>query len=360
MAAEHAQEKTDPASPWKRRELRKRGDVPKSQDINAVVGFLAVLLLLHAGAQPFLGRIVRLVEHEWQAIDRPVVSPDNLGNLVTGWSLTFFDLMWPLLLVSFLAGMIANVLQVGFLLTGDPLKMDLQRINPFLGLKRLFSLPGLQGLLQAILKTGAVGYIAYRSLASQLPQVAVLPYLNAGAMVVVVEAIAFRLFINCGLALFVLAAADYAFRRWQWERDKRMSKQETKEEYKRHEGDPTVRQRIKQKQRELAMRRMMAEVPESDVVITNPIHVAIALRYDADRMPAPLVVAKGQRLIAERIKDLARQHGIPIVANPPLARSLHDAVPVGGEIPERLYRAVAEVLAYVYRLRGRTPFRRAV
>jgi len=360
MAAEQAQEKTDPASPWKRRELRKRGDVPKSQDINAVVGFLAVLLLLHTGAQPFLGRIARVVEYEWQAIERPVVSVDNLGSLVTGWSLTFYDLMWPVLLVSFLAGTIANVLQVGFLLAGEPLKMDFQRINPFLGLKRLFSLPGLQGLMQAILKTSAVAYIAYRSLASQLPQVSTLPHLDAGGMVVVVEAIAFRLCVNCGIALLVLATADYAFRRWQWERDKRMSKQEMKEEYKRHEGDPTVRQRIRQKQRELAMRRMMAEVPESDVVITNPVHVAVALQYDVDRMSAPLVVAKGQRLIAERIKDLARRHGIPIVTNPPLARSLHDAVPVGGEIPERLYRAVAEVLAYVYRLRGRTPFRRAV
>jgi len=355
-----SQEKTDPASHWKRRELRRRGDVPTSPDIAAVLGMLAVLLLLHGGAQQFLGQVMNLLPNQWDALEAPVLDEHSFVPLFIGWAMAFFSLMWPVLLTAMVAGVVANLAQVGFLLTGDPLKPDFRRIDPFEGMKRLASLRGAQQLVQSIFKVTVVAYVVYRTILGQFEQIAVLPYLSAGGMVATVEGIGFRIFVNAGIALLILAGADYAFKRWQWERDKRMSRQEGKEEHKRHEGDPLVRQRIRQKQREMAMRRMMAEVPEADVVITNPDHVAVALRYRDTEMRAPRVVAKGRRLIAQRIKELARQHGIPIVTNRPLARSLYSLVPLGGEIPEELYRAVAEVLAYVYRLRGRTGRRAAV
>jgi flagellar biosynthetic protein FlhB len=359
MAADQGQEKTDPASPWKRREARKRGDVPRSQDVTSIAGFVAVLVLIHAGAQLYMGRLGRLVTHEWERLDASVLSVDDMPHLTVAWGTEFLELMWPVLLTAFIAGIVANLAQVGFLLTGETLRPDFNRINPFQGMKRVFSLYGLQGLLQSLLKVGVVGYITYRALADQLPKVAVLPHLSPGGIALAAESFAFRVLLNAAIALAVLALLDYGFRRWQWEREKRMSKQEVKEEFKRHEGDPTVRQRIRQKQREMAMKRMMAEVPGADVVITNPAHLAVALRYAVDRDAAPVVVAKGLRLLAERIKDLARAHGIPIITNPPLARSIYDGVEVGREIPEDLYRAVAEILAYVYRLKGRVPRRRA-
>jgi flagellar biosynthesis protein FlhB len=347
-----AQEKTDPASPWKRRELRRKGDVPKSPDVSAIVELLAVVLLGHAAFSYFLEKTGSLLPREWEMMVRPTLEIDSLRPLFLHFSATFFDLIWPILLTAMLSGVVANLLQVGFLVTGETLKPDFQRINPLQGMKRIASIRGVQQLIQSIVKVAAVAYVVYRTLQGEMPQLAVLPYLAAGGMVAVVESIGFRIFINAGIALLVLAGADYAFKRWQWERDKRMSKQETKEEFKRHEGAPLVRQRIRQRQRELATKRMMEEVPKADVVITNPTHYAVALRYEDHAMRAPTVVAKGQRLIAQRIKELARKHGIPIVANPPLARSLFDLVVVGREVPEELYRAVAEVLAYVYRLRG--------
>lgn len=358
MAAD-SQEKTDPASHWKRRELRKRGDVPKSPDITAVLGMLAVLLVLHSAAQRFLGQTMSMISRQWDAIETPILDERNLVPQFLDWAMTYFDLMWPILLTAMLAGIVANLAQVGFLLTGEPLKPDFKRIDPFEGMKRLVSIRGAQQLLQSIFKVTIVAYVVYRTIANQFELIAVLPYLSAGGMVATVEGIGFRIFVNAGIALLILAGADYAFKRWQWERDKRMSRQEGKEEHKRHEGDPMVRQRIRQKQREMAMRRMMAEVPEADVVITNPDHVAVALRYRDAQMRAPRVIAKGRRLIAQRIKELARQHGIPVVVNRPLARSLFSLVPLGGEIPEELYRAVAEVLAYVYRLRRGRQGRRA-
>lgn len=347
-----AQEKTDPASPWKRRELRRKGDVPKSQDVTAIVALLAVVLLGHVASGYMVDKTGALLPSEWEWMVRPSLTVDNIRPLFLRLTSTFFDLMWPILLTAMLAGVVANLLQVGFLITGETLKPDFKRMDPLQGMKRIMSLRGAQQLAQSIVKVVVIAYVVYRTLQGQMPQLAVLPYLAAGGMVAIVEGIAFRIFMNAGIALLVLAGADYAYKRWQWERDKRMSKQETKEEFKRHEGDPLVRQRIRQRQRELAARRMMEEVPKADVVITNPTHYAVALRYDERSMRAPMVVAKGQRLIAERIKELARKHGIAIVANPPLARSLFDLVVVGREVPEDLYRAVAEVLAYVYRLRG--------
>jgi flagellar biosynthesis protein FlhB len=346
------QEKTDPASAWKRRELRKKGDVPKSPDVSAIVELLAVILLGHSAFRFFLDKSAALLPHQWAAMDHPTIDPVGMQSLALQTMVAFFDLIWPLLATALLSGVIANLLQVGFLVTGETLKPDFQRVNPLQGIKRMLSLRAVQQLVQSCLKVGVVAYVVYRTLEGQLPQLAILSYLSAGGMVTVVEGIAFRIFLNAGLALLILSGADYAFKRWQWERDKRMSKQEMKEEYKRHEGDPLVRQRIRQKQREIATRRMMEEVAKADVVITNPTHYAVALRYDNQSMRAPTLVAKGQRLIAARIKELARMHGIPVVSNPPLARSLFELVPLGREIPEDLYRAVAEVLAYVYRLRG--------
>jgi flagellar biosynthetic protein FlhB len=225
-------------------------------------------------------------------------------------------------------------------------------LNPAAGLKNLMSLRNLAELVKSPLKVLLIGGLAYLTVAQEAATLVQLSDMGPVQGFQIVGRITFLVLVRVTLGVLVLALADYAFQHWQHERSLRMTKEEIKEELRQSEGDPLVRARVKSLQRQIAMRRMMAEVPKASVVITNPAHLAIALRYDEGTMRAPKVVAKGARLIAERIKEIAKEHGVPLVENKPLARSLFKAVSVGQEIPSAFYRAVAEILAYVYALKG--------
>jgi flagellar biosynthetic protein FlhB len=207
-------------------------------------------------------------------------------------------------------------------------------------------------LCKNIVKISLIGIVGYYAVESEMQHVALLPDMSVGQIMGFIGAAAFRVALKCSLMLVALAILDYAYQRWEFEKSIRMTKQEIKEEMKNTEGNPQIKSRIRQVQRDVAFRRMMSDVPKADVVVTNPTQIAVALKYDMEEMEAPEVVAKGQRLIAERIKEIAKENDIPIVENKPLARALFKACDVGMQIPANLFRAVAEVLAYVYKLNG--------
>lgn len=260
----------------------------------------------------------------------------------------------PLMGAVVLAGFAANALQVGLVLSGEPLSPKGSRLDPIAGIGRMFSVRSAVELIKGLAKTALIAYMVFAFLKAEYPTVVRLMGADPGQIAAGIGGLMFRMLFRAAIALLVIAAVDYGFQRYQHEKNLRMTKQEVKEDFKRSEGDPLVKSRIRQRQRQMARNRMMQQVPEADVVVTNPTHYAVALKYDADTMTAPVVLAKGQRLVAERIKEIARESKVPMVENVELARALYKSTEVGDEVPAALYLAVAEILAYVYRLSGRT------
>lgn len=262
-----------------------------------------------------------------------------------------FIVLIPLLSVVILAGIFSNITQTGFMLTGETLTPKFNKLNPINGIKRLFSLRSIVESTKAIVKVLVIGTMAYAMLRKDMDQIPALVSLPIQDILSFMGHAALKLGYYTCLVLIVLAAMDVFFQRWQHERDLRMTKQEVKDEYRQREGDPMVRSRIRAVQREMAMRRMMDAVPDATVVITNPTHLAIALKFERD-MQAPQVVAKGAGLIAQRIREVAAENDVPVIEQKPLARALFKNVEIDQYIPGDLYHAVAEILAYVYRLKG--------
>ena len=348
-----SEEKSEPATPRKRQKAREEGQVIRSQDLVAsVVLLLGLLMLLMLGLFTgdllvglFRELIAYLPSEEFQG-DRWLVLPLHRAGraFLLGWL--------PLGLCCTLGALGLLGYQVGFLLSPQPLIPKWNRLNPVEGMKRLVSLRSLVELVKGLLKAGLLLLLLYNALRKDLTAlVATMRYPFLQGMGALMDRI-WALSLKMALMLFVLGLFDYLYQRWEFERSIRMSKQEIKEEYKQMEGDPLVKRRIRQRQRELARKRMMSEVPKADVVITNPTHLALALQYDREIMEAPLLLAKGEGHLARKIREVAEEHKIPVVQNPPLAQALYREVEVGGEIPEAFYRAVAEVLAFVYRLKG--------
>ncbi len=265
----------------------------------------------------------------------------------------FFALL-PILAVAFLASLLAEAMQTGFVFSLDPLSPKLEKINPLEGFKKMFSLQGLVELIKSMLKIGIVFYIAWLAIKEDLPLIIVISQATPWDILKLGGEITYKIALRVGLFYIIVAILDYLYRRWEYMRNMKnlkMTKQEVKEEYKRLEGDPMVKQRMRDLQRQAAHQRMMGSVPQADVVVTNPTHIAVALKYKTEAMPAPIVLAKGQRKIAEEIKQIAESHEISIIENEPLARSIYRTTKVNQSIPPELYQAVAEVLAYVYKIK---------
>jgi flagellar biosynthetic protein FlhB len=350
MAEQTGQERNLPATPRKRRKAREEGQVAKSREVNSVLilGGAVGLFALFGGT--WMRTVTETVHRGWDVFSLVGVE-GGWTNLSQFWMSSYLRIMSPFLIVFPLAALAGNLPQVGFHITGKSLLPKPSRISPLAGLKRLFSLHGLVEALKSFGKILLIGWIAYSTLR---PEMKLLPLLSdrplAGALSYAAF-VAFKLVIKVWIALIFLALLDYLFQRWNFERELRMTKQEMKEEMKETEGDPQVKARVRSVQMNMARRRMMQEVPTADVVITNPDHVAVALRYDRDRDMAPVVIAKGAGWLCEKIKEVAREHGIPVLEKPPLARLLYKQVELGREIPIEVYRIVAEVLSYVYRLK---------
>ena len=257
----------------------------------------------------------------------------------------------PIFGIAFLSTLIAEAMQTGLVFSLDPLSPKIEKLNPLEGFKKMFSLQGFVELIKSLLKIGIVFYISWSAAREELPFIIILIEAQPWDAIVLGASIVYKIAMRVGLFYIGVAILDYLYRRWEYMRKLRMTKQEVKEEYKRLEGDPQVKQRMRDLQRQAAHQRMMVAVPQADVVVTNPTHIAVALKYDTKTMKAPKLLAKGQRKIAEEIRRIAEAHEISIVENEPLARSIYRTSRVNSEIPSDLYQAVAEVLAYVYKIK---------
>lgn len=351
------EERTEAASPRKLQNLRNDGKVTKSVEVGAATSILAGVFTLYLFGGSGWSTLRILVTDGLSNIGRADINDTSLMQLAIASFVVFFTVMAPLLVAMPLIGIISNVSQSGLLVSTKAITPDLSRLDPLAGAKRLFSLRIVVELVKTTIKVGIVGWLLYRTYRDSFPIFLSLAGADmAGSLGLVVGAI-FSMAMTVGAAFLVLAAIDYGYQRWDFLRNARMTKQETKEEYKQSEGSPEIKNAIRRRQRRMAMSRMMQNVPTADVVVTNPTHFAVALRYRGDEMIAPKVIAKGQDLIAQRIKQIARENNVPVVENKLLARALFAAVEVDQEISYDLFQGVAQILAYVYSLKRRSSAR---
>jgi flagellar biosynthetic protein FlhB len=348
-----AGEKTEKATPKKRQEARKRGQVPQSMEVPSALVLLGTLLCLLAFGGYYRDRVFGMFGSVLNGGLLMEITPANVMSLFSGFAVQLMWLMAPIFAVALVMAVFAGYAQFGLLFTPSMLRPNFKRLNPITGFRNLFSLRSVAEFVKSILKLILVGIVVYSLLWSERHRFLMLANVSVEEMFAYTVDLVARLILFVAVLLFLLSIADYAYQRYEYEKSLRMSKQDIKDEHKQQEGDPLVRNRIRQKQRQIAMMRMMQEVPKADVVITNPTHYAVAMRYDGATMEAPKVVAKGADYMAIRIREIARAHDVAIVENRPLARTLYERTEVGDTIPADLYHAVAEVLAYVYRLKGK-------
>lgn len=343
-------EKTEKATPKKKQDTRKKGQTAKSQDVNSAIGLLSVFLFLLFFSSS-MGKVAlstfRTAFNETILLE---VTEANIRPIMLDFLIDIAYMLAPILLVALIAGIASNLLQVGFMFTTEPLQPKLEKLDPIKGFKRIFSIRAIVELLKSILKICFVGTVIFSILWFNIDEVLVLSQKSIGASLKTVGNLTLQMGIAASISLLVLSIFDYLYQRYDFEKNIRMSKQDIKDEFKNTEGDPLIKSKIKQKQREMAMSRMMQEVPKADVIITNPTHYAIALKYDEQKDDAPVVVAKGVDFIAQKIRLIARENNIVMVENRPLARSLYDQLEIGDKIPDEFFKAVAEILAYVYRI----------
>ncbi len=342
------QEKTEEATSKKIEDARKDGNVPKSMDTSAFVTLVVALVAFLAMLSWIESRVVYLYYYYQSLIGSEITKEITLQISI----ITFREIIYmviPLALSVAIAGLLANILQTGFIFTTKPLMPDFSKLDPIKGLKNLLSIKKLVETIKTILKVTVVMWVSYYFLlefTKELPTVIYFPlYEQLGwlkSKVLILAAVILLIFL-------ILALMDLLFVRYTYFKSLRMSKQEIKDEYKQMEGDPKIKAKIRQIQMQMTRKRMMQEIPQADVVITNPTHYAIAIRYNQDKEAAPKVIAKGTDYVALRIKEVAMNYNIQIVENPPLARELYKKCNLGELIPENLYKAVAEVLAFVYK-----------
>ncbi|MCM3637861.1 flagellar biosynthesis protein FlhB [Sporosarcina luteola] len=346
-----AGEKTEKATPKKRLDSRKKGQVLKSQDVTTAVVLLFVFLFLFFAAGFMRDRFFVFFTHSFtESVSIKALDIDQTMILYINMIVQMAYILLPIMAVAVIAGIVGNLMQFGLLFTAEPLKFDLKKIDPIKGLKRIFSIRAIVELLKSLLKISFIGSVTTFLLMTNIEKVLGLAFKTPHDTLVTVGQLVALMGIVASFVLLFISVLDYFYQKFDYEKNLRMSKQDIKDEYKNTEGDPIIKSRIKQRQREMAMRRMMQEVPQADVVITNPTHFAIALKYDDEKMDAPVVIAKGADFIAQKIKLIAKEHNIVMVENRPLARSLYDDVEIGDRIPDQFFKTVAEILAYVYRI----------
>lgn len=352
MAADD-QERTEQATAKHREESRKRGEVVRSQDVTSAALILVAAWCLSGMGPMLFSGIDEMTARTWSSLASGPMTQQAFSQLMRSNISGVLLILLPFTGLLALVGIVSAVAQHGFLFTTTPLAPNWSRINPLSGFERIFSMQALMSFGKTIMKFIVITSVAYLVIRKEFPSVFIATDLSPRQIVAMAGGIIVRLILWSGLVIAVIGIADYGFQWWEHERKLRMSKQELKEEAKQTEGAPLVRSRIRSLQREMARKRMMSDVPKADVVITNPTSLAVALVYQPGSAEAPKVVAKGAGFVAQKVREIAREHGIPMVENKPLARAIFKTVEVGEMIPSRFYRAVAEILAYVYRLRGK-------
>ena len=344
-------EKTEEPTAKKRADARKKGQVGRSQELNTafvlLMGFLTLRVLWEYIYGNIAGYTIYIFSHLGQN-----ATTEGISEIFIGIMLLLAKTSLPVMICIMIIGLAINIYQVGIMFSTDKLSFSLGKLNPINGFGRIFSKRSLVELVKSIFKIIIIGYFLYRYLKDQIPYMPQFIFFDLPYSLATAADFIFTMAFQVIGVIMVLAALDYKYQQWQTTQDLKMSKQEVKDEFKQMEGDPKIKSKIRQKQRQMAMQRMMSEVPKADVIVTNPTHLAVALKYKKG-MIAPLVVAKGQDLVAEKIKQIARENHVIIVENKPVARALYEAVEVGGMVPAELYQAVAEIIAYVYRIKHR-------
>lgn len=343
-------DKTEEATPKKKGDARKKGQVPKSKEVALALTLLSSTIVIaslggYAGNELKATMITFLNNYLTMSLDYNSVQKITF---ITVWRLgiVFIPIVLPIMVM----GVLANFLQTGVLITSEPLKPDLKKLNPINGLKRMFSVRSVVQLLKDSAIVSVVGYVGYKFIKDNYSYILTLGDLKPVAVVQAIGNLTVSIFFKITVVMIVIALIDYIYQRYQFNKDLRMTKQEIKEEFKQSDGDPQIKGKIRQKQREMAMRRMMQEVPKATVVVTNPTHISVALKYE-EGQSAPTVVAKGADSVALRIKEIAKENDVPIIENKPLARLMYKELDIEQEVPVEMYQAVAEILALVYKLK---------
>ena len=340
--------KTEQATPKRKQEARERGQIARSVELNSAIILLTALVTIRYVGPYLLNSMGKLTVFTYENLSASF-GMDNVYSYTIFYMMEIFKMVAPILMVMLVVGLIVNYMQVGVLFTMQPLTPKLSKINPIAGFQRLFSRRSLIEFVKSMFKLTVIAWLGYEGVKAALPQLVKEMDMQGAEAIKFVGGLTLNVLTHIIIALLVIAALDFLYQRWEHSESLKMSKQEIKDEFRQAEGDPMIKARIRQIQREMARRRMFESIPKATVVITNPTHVAVALEYK-DGMQSPVVLAKGERVIAEKIKEVARKHNVPIVENPPLARTLLKQCPVGAPISPDLFEAVAEVLAFVYRM----------
>lgn len=352
--ADSSQEKTEPASPKKKKKAREEGQVAKSQEISTAVGLIVAFFSIGLFATYIMSGISDVFIMSFDIIRRY----ENINDIHFSTDLINFMfgriifIAAPLLIISLIVGIFVNIVQVGWSPTLKPLKPKFSKVSPLAGFKRMFSMRSIMELVKSVLKLSIISFVIYFFLIDEMDNVAMIMQMSVINSFMYIGALVIRLGVTVGAWFIFIAAIDFSFQKHKHSKDLRMSKQEVKDEYKQSEGNPQIKSRIRRKMQEASMRRMMQDIPKADVIITNPTHYSVAVAYDRSGAGAPKVVAKGVDHLAKRIQEVAKENNISIIENVQLARALYAAVDIGKEIPQELYKAVAEVLAYVYKLKN--------
>ncbi len=346
-------EKTEDATPKRKEQAREKGQVAKSTDLASVVVLVAGSLALFFFFRPMLGDMKMMMERILSDTFGDPTDPDSALIAMYDAGAASLRIGAPVIIIVWLAAAVSHVMQVGLMLSPKAIQPSLGKLNPLSGFKRIFGLSGVVKAGLDAVKVAAVCAVAVWTITGYKTEIATLLYLEPWAATAAIGWIMFDLAARILALLLILGIADFAYQKWKHAKDLKMSKQEVKDEMKSAEGDPEVKRRRMRMAQGIAMQRISAAVPQADVIVTNPEHLSVAIQYDPEQMNAPTVVAKGADFLALRIRQIAAQHDIPIVERKPLARALYKQVEVGQEVPAQFYQAIAEVLAYVYRLSGK-------
>lgn len=352
-------EKTEEPTAKKLSDARNDGKVAKSRELDNAVGLLLLFVLLQVTMSNLGGGMLGLFDMFYNRIPEFLdenstgMTARSVSQIVQRALMEAFDMIWPFFALGFLVMFVVNLLQVKWKITTKPLKPDFKKFNPINGFKRFFSKDSLVELLKSILKIVLIVWVTYSAVVDDSRNLLLLYDMSLMQAIMFVGSIIINAGMKISAAYFVIGIIDYIYQKWKFKDDMKMTKQEVKDEYKNTEGDPQIKGKQRAKMREASQRRMMQDVPKADVVITNPTHYAVALKYDAEEAQAPVVLAKGTDFLALQIKEKAKEADVEIVENKPLARMLYANVEIGEEIPPELYQTVAEILAAVYRLKNK-------
>lgn len=344
-------DKTEEPTYKKLQDAKKKGQVPKSVDLNSAIILLFATIVLSLYGDLIYSNGKNFIIQCFNFFKMDTLNTSNVRQVFIFMLKNSLIAIAPIVLTVMIMGIISNIAQSGFIVSKEGIEPKLERINPINGFKRIFTKRTIVELLKSILKIALISYVSYSFVKSNIFDILKTSDLNAKGIFPFIKNLVNSELVRLVIVMLFIGIGDYIFQKRQYKKEMRMTKQELKEEYKQMEGDPQIKSRIKQRQREMAMRRMMHEVPNATVVVTNPTHFAIALRYDKDKDPAPMLVAKGADLVAMRIKDIAKENNVPIIENKNLARTLFARVDINEPIPVELYQAVAEIIAYIYSLK---------